>query len=595
MEQFNRLFDFVDTYEKRFPTVKMLNAKVDGNWQGYTASEIKEKSYQLAAALNNLGLRCNDNSVEAKDKVGIISNNRPEWIIADLAIQYCGLVSVPLYPTITLEEWKYILLDANVQYLFVSDAAMYKKILSIKAELPQLKNIYTFNEMEGATHWSTLLKPISDTEKTAIDSIKNTVLPEHLFTIIYTSGTTGLPKGVMLSHQNIASNVQNSMPLFHFCDDNSTALSFLPLNHIFERMVTYLYICKGIKIYYAQGMETIGDDLREVKPTLFTTVPRLLEKVYEKIEAKGASLTGIKKKLFDWAITLGERYDVRHSNGAWYNLKLKIADKLIFSKWRAAIGGNVKAIITGSAACQVKLLKMFTAANMVVMEGFGLSETSPVVSVNSYQEAGRKFGTTGCGLNNQLIKIAEDGEILCKGKHIMMGYYKLPEQTAEAIKDGWFHTGDIGVLEDGKYLKITDRKKELFKLSAGKYIAPQVIENKIKESALIEQIMVVGSNEKFVGALIVPNIQIIKEHFALLGKNFTDKIQVVEDTDVLKLIRAELNKYNKLFSEHEHVKRFQLLPEEWTIDTGELTPTMKLKRKVVMEKHQTAISKIFNN
>jgi long-chain acyl-CoA synthetase len=595
MSTYNRIFDFVEAYQLRFPNAQMLNDKVNGAWQGYTAETIVSQSMQLAAALHRLGLSCNDNSPEAKDKIAIIGNNRPEWIVTDMAAQFCGLVSVPLYPSITLEEWKYILKDANVKCLFVSDAGMYKKILQIVDDLPELKNVYTYNQVEGATHWSTILQPITAVEKMAIQKTKDAALPEHLFTIIYTSGTTGSPKGVMLSHENIVSNVLNSMPFFHFCDDNSKALSFLPLNHIFERMVTYLYICKGIQIYYAQGMETIGDDLREVQPTLFTTVPRLLEKVYEKIEAKGATLKGFKKVIFDWAVRLGERYDVRHKNGFLYNIQLAIADKLIYSKWRAAVGGNVKAIITGSAACQVKLLKMFTAAKMVVMEGYGLTETSPVVTVNSYEESGRKFGTTGVGIGNQLIKFAEDGEILCQGKHIMMGYYKLPTQTAEALQNGWFHTGDIGIMDEGKYLKITDRKKELFKLSAGKYIAPQLIENKVKESSLIEQIMVLGSNEKFVGALVVPNIQAVKDFFSSIDKQFENNKTLVQDAEVIKLIRTELNKYNKLFSEHEHVKRFQLLPDEWTIDTGELTPTMKLKRKVVMEKYKEAIDKIFLN
>ncbi len=595
MFNYTRLFDFVEAYQQRFPNAKMLNEKINGAWQGYTAAQINKQATDLAAAFLRLGLSGNDNSVEGKDKIAIISNNRPEWIITDLAAQFAGLVSVPLYPTITIAEWEYILKDANVQYLFVSDINMYKKVLPILNNLPQIKGVYTYNKLELGNHWLELMQEATPEEIKKIDVIKAAVQPTELFTIIYTSGTTGFPKGVMLSHENIASNSLNSMPFFHFCDDNSRALSFLPLNHIFERMVTYLYICKGIQIFYAQGMETIGDDLRDVKPTLFTTVPRLLEKVYEKIEAKGNSLTGAKKKIFDWSVKLAERYDVRHNNGIWYNIQLAIADKLIYSKWRAAVGGEVKAIITGSAACQVKLLKLFTAAKMIVMEGFGLTETSPVVTVNSYEEAGRKFGTTGVSIGNQTVKIAEDGEILCQGKNVMMGYYKLPEQTAEVLKDGWFHTGDIGVMDEGKYLKITDRKKELFKLSAGKYIAPQVIENKVKESAFIEQIMVVGSNEKFVGALIVPNLQMIKEYFDKIGKDLGDKLQIVQDADVLKLIRTELNAYNKLFSEHEHVKRFQLLPEEWTIDTGELTPTMKLKRKVVMEKYKDAVDKIFNN
>jgi long-chain acyl-CoA synthetase len=397
----------------------------------------------------------------------------------------------------------------------------------------------------------------------------------------------------MLSHFNINSNVKSSMDAFNFCNSDESTLSFLPLNHIFERTILYIYICKGVSIYFAEGMETIGEDLRSVKPVVFTTVPRLLEKVYEKIDAKGSQLEGIKRKIFDWSVELALKYDINTPKSIIYKLQLAIADKLVFSKWREAVGGNIKAIVTGSAACQVKLLRLFTAAKIIVMEGYGLTETSPVISVNRFEEENRCFGTVGTILKDVEVKIAEDGEIICKGPNVMMGYYKHPELTADVIIDNWFHTGDIGQIVNGKFLKITDRKKEIFKLSAGKYIAPLAIENKMKESSFIEQIMVVGSNEKFAGALIVPAKDKIKEYFSRMGVTIDNEIDITTDKDILKLIRSELDKYNKFFASHEHVKKYQLLANEWTIEGGELTPTLKLKRKKIMEKYGHYVERIY--
>ncbi|KXK42717.1 MAG: AMP-dependent synthetase and ligase [Bacteroidetes bacterium OLB11] len=394
-----------------------------------------------------------------------------------------------------------------------------------------------------------------------IEHIKKQIQPDYLATIIYTSGTTGNPKGVMLSHKNIVSNVLSSIECFDFCDSNECSLSFLPLNHVFERTIMYIYLHKGIEVYFAEGMETIAQNLKEVKPVVFTTVPRLLEKVYEKIDAKGSELSGFKRKMFNWAVNLGLQYDVDPQNRSFlYNVQLKIADAFIYKKWREAIGGKIKAIITGSAACQVKLLKLFTAANIIVMEGYGLTETSPVVSVNRYQSSGRKFGTIGKVVKDVEVKIADDGEIICRGPNIMMGYYKHTELTNEVVKDGWFYTGDIGTFIDNTFLKITDRKKEIFKISGGKYIAPLPIENKMKESPYIEQIMVVGQNEKFVGALIVPSVDKIKEYFAKVGIQFDNEFDLSTNKDILKLVRTELNQFNQLFSAHEQVKKISISP-----------------------------------
>lgn len=594
MENISRIFDILYYYEKRFPHKSIFHNKVNGQWQKILPSEVINKASQLATSFLQFQLGAKEFTPETQDKIAIISNNRTEWMVVDFATQISGCVLVPIYPSITENEWEYILNESQAAILFISDNSIYKKIKKIKDRLPFLKAIYSFDQIDGVDAWTKLFVTPTQNELAEIEKIKSQIKPEHLATIIYTSGTTGNPKGVMLSHANIVSNVLGSIDCFNFCDSNERSLSFLPLNHVFERTVMYIYLYKGVEVYFAEGMETIGPNLKEVKPVVFTTVPRLLEKVYEKIDEKGRELNGIKRKLFDWAVQLGLAYEIDpNQRSFFYNLQLKIADVLIYKKWREAIGGNIKAIITGSAACQVKLLKLFTAANIIVMEGYGLTETSPVVSVNRYQSEGRMFGTIGKIINNVEVKIADDGEILCKGPNIMMGYYKHPELTEEVIKDGWFYTGDIGTLINQKFLKITDRKKEIFKISGGKYIAPLPLENKMKESPYIEQIMVVGQNEKFAGALIVPAIEKIKEYFINLGVTISKDVDFSTDKDVLKLIRNELNNFNKLFPAHEQVKKFQIVPNEWTIDGGELTATLELKRKKIAEKYQHLIDNIY--
>ncbi|MBL7765624.1 MAG: long-chain fatty acid--CoA ligase [Chitinophagaceae bacterium] len=593
MLQSTRLFDILEKYVQNYPKKDMLHAKIDGAWKPYSSTEVKNLSQQMAGALLSLGVTGNDLVPERQDKISILSNNRPEWVITDFAVQQTGAVLVPIYPSISNTELMYILIEAQVSVLFISDKLLHRKVKQIIPQVPSLKHVFSFDEIEGVTHWTSLLSPIDEAQKNAIEEIKGRIKPEQLATIIYTSGTTGNPKGVMLSHQNILSNVESCMDAFGFCGSDERTLSFLPLNHIFERTIMYIYLNKGVSVYFAEGMETIGADLRDVKPVVFTTVPRLLEKVYEKIDAKGAELTGMKRRIFDWAVSLALRFDVHEKGSLFYRLQLNIADRLVFVKWREAIGGKIKAIVTGSAACQVKLLRLFTAARIVVMEGYGLTETSPVVSVNRFEQDGRMFGTVGTIIRGVEVKLGADGEIICKGPNVMMGYYKHPELTDEVIQEGWFHTGDIGQFIDGKFLKITDRKKEIFKISGGKYVAPLPIENKMKESSFIEQIMVVGSNEKFVGALIVPAVDKIFEHFSRMGVTLDKAIDMTTDKDILKLIRTELDKYNKLFSAHEQVKKFQLLTNEWTIDGGELTPTLKLKRKKIAEKYADYILRIY--
>jgi long-chain acyl-CoA synthetase len=576
----------------------MLAAKEEGGiWRKYSTREVRETVDKFSAGLIHLSIGPNDSSIEGRDKIAVISNNRPEWIFLDLAVQQVGAVLTPIYPTISVNELEFVLNDASVKLVFVNDLAMYEKVQSIRQKTPSVRAVFTFDYIQQSLHWKDILSKATEEDMKKMKLIRDGIRNEDLCTIIYTSGTTGTPKGVMLSHKNILSNVMNVEEVFRpiVSGKDAKALSFLPLNHIFERMVSYIYLFFGCSIYYAESLDKIGDNLKEVQPTTFATVPRLLEKVYERIIGKGYELTGIKKKLFFWAVDLGNRYEVDKNLGWWYNTQLSLANKLIFSKWREGLGGNVKAIVTGAAACQVRLLRVFTAAKLVIMEGYGLTETSPVISVNRYDEKNRRFGTIGPLIKGVEVKLAEDGEITCKGDNVMMGYYKQPELTAQVLsEDGWFHTGDIGVWVEQKFLKITDRKKEIFKTSGGKYVAPQPIENKMKESPFIEQMMVVGAEQKFAGALIVPNIVNLKDWCAKNQVKDGAISQMLRDPKVLELFKNIVEDFNQQFNHVEQVKKFELLDSEWTIEGGELTPTLKLKRKVIMEKYRDAIERIYN-
>jgi len=593
MNSIKRLFDFLALQQQKFPIPDMLAAKENGNWIKYSTSQVAAMVDQLSAGLLRSGLSVNADSVAAKEKIAIISRNRPEWIMLDLACQQIGAILCPIYPTTNVHELEFIFNDASIKYVFISGEEILEKVHSIKDRVPSLQAIYGFDELPGIQNWQVLLKDITEKELGQVALVKKQIDEFSCATIIYTSGTTGKPKGVMLSHHNIVSNVLNSKSTFPFDDEKEArSLSFLPLNHIFERMVTYIYICSGISIYYAQSLDTIGEDLKEVKPQLFCTVPRLLEKVYEKIMAKGAEQTGIKKKLFYWAVGLAEKYDAQNKGSLSYRLQLALANKIVFSKWREGLGNHIKFIVTGGAACQVRLLRIFTGAGVPIYEGYGPTENSPVISVNCRKEGGTKFGTVGLPLDGQEVILQPDGEICVKGPSVMMGYYKRPDLTRETIIDGWLYTGDIGVFE-GKFLKITDRKKELFKTSGGKYVAPQPIENKMKESPLVEQMMVVGADHKFVGALIVPAVPSLREWMRQQNIPFTNIEEAIHLPQVLNLYKDLVDAFNSYFNNVEQVKKFELLPHEWTIDTGELTPTLKLKRKVIMEKYKDAIERIY--
>jgi len=585
----SRIFELPYYQLEHFPQNDSLAAKENGSWTKYSTQDFIDNATNISYGLLSLG-------INKDDKVAIISNNRPEWNFVDIGILQIGAINVPIYPTISESDYKFILNDAEVKIVFVSDEDLYQKIQNIKADVPNIQEVYTFNEVNDAKNWKEVLEAgKSYDNKDSLIALKDSVTPEDLATLIYTSGTTGTPKGVMLTHNNLVSNFSAIDPLPH-AEPGDKALSFLPLCHVYERALTYMYMMGGIRIYYAETMESIGENLKEVKPTIFTSVPRLLEKVYDKIVAKGSELTGIKKKLFFWALNLGLRYDHFGKNGWWYEFQLSIANKIIFNKWREALGGNVQNIVSGGAALQVRLARVFWAAQIPVLEGYGLTETSPVIAVSNFKPAGRKFGTVGPVLEGIEVKIAEDGEILCKGPNVMKGYYKRDDLTKEVIdEDGWFHTGDIGVLEDGKYLKITDRKKEIFKTSGGKYIAPLPLESKFKESLFIEQIMVVGEGQKFAAALIYPSFDNLKNWCEKNGVSYSSNEEVIKDEKVLSQFDSELEIYNAEFGNWETIKKFELVSDEWTPESGLLTPTLKLKRKVIMEKYKDLVDNIYSN
>lgn len=582
-----RVFDIIPQLLDKYNKPNAFAAKENGKWVTYSTQQFADNATNLSYGLLNLG-------IDREEKIAIIANNRPEWNFTDYGIQMSGAVSVPIYPTISEGDLNFILNDAKVKYIFVSSTDLYNKVKAVAANAPSVKEIYTFDKVAGAKHWSEVVElGKSNPKKEEVENIKNSIKPNDLLTILYTSGTTGNPKGVMLSHNNLISNSLSSQNLCPF-QSHWKALSFLPLNHVYERMLTTLYMYLGISIYYAESLETIGDNLKEVKPEVFSTVPRLLEKVYDKIVAKGADLTGIKKKLFFWALDLGLKYELNGANGWWYETQLKLANKLIFSKWREALGGNLMAAVSGGAALQPRLARVFNAAKITVLEGYGLTETSPVIAVNNFLPNGIKFGTVGPVIDGVTVKIAEDGEILVKGPNVMIGYYNRPDATAEVIDaDGWFHTGDIGMFEENRFLKITDRKKEIFKTSGGKYIAPVMIENKLKESPFVEQAMVIGENQKFASAFIVPAFAFLKEYCQRKGIPFTSNEELIKNETIKARIIAEIEKVNKELAQYEKIKNPQFLAREWSIDKGEMTPKLSLKRKVIMAANADLVNKIY--
>jgi long-chain acyl-CoA synthetase len=577
----SRLFDLIPyqiaTYDKEIA----LSKKENGKWKSFSSRDVKEIVDNLSLAFLKVGLK-------KEEKVAIISDNCPEWNFVDLALQQIGAISVPIYPTITSSDFEYIFDHAEVKMIFTGNQTIYDKAKIVCGE----RLIYSFSKIDGAIFWEDFLVIGVNESVAELELLKEEVKPNDLFTIIYTSGTTGRPKGVMLSHSNVLSNVVSNASIMTAPKGTSRVLSFLPLCHIYERTGSFCFMYLGFSIYYAESLEHLGENMKEIKPHVFNTVPRLLEKIYDKIVAKGYELTGVKKGLFFWALNLGLEYDPGKKMGSWYDFQLKMANKIIFSKWREALGGEVLQINSGASALQPRLARVFWAAGIKVCEGYGLTETSPVISASVCTPEEMRIGWVGKILKGVKVKIAEDGEILAQGPNIMQGYYRQPEMTAEVLKNGWFHTGDIGEL-DGEFLKITDRKKEMFKTSGGKYIAPQLMENKFKESSLIDQLIVIGENKNYPSAIIVPSFEGLKEYCKHKGIPYTSDEEMIQKPEIVEKYDRELEQLNKYFAKWEQIKRFRLLSKSWGIESGELTPTMKLKRKVIMQKYGKEIEGIY--
>ncbi|MEP2239088.1 MAG: long-chain fatty acid--CoA ligase [Maribacter sp.] len=590
MHKVTRLFDFPYYQLEKHSLKESLVSKTNGEWIKTSTQEYIDKANAISRGLLRLGVKPND-------KIAVISlTNRTEWNIMDIGILQLGAQNVPIYPTISEDDYAYVLNHSEAKFCFVSCNEVHEKVTAIKDQVKSLENVFSFDELSNCDNWEKVIELGTDTSnQDEVEKLMNAVTPNDLATLIYTSGTTGRPKGVMLSHNNLVTNAIESSKRFPIEDGKTKALSFLPLCHVYERMLIYLYQYRGVSIYYAESLDKISDNLKETSPHVMTAVPRLLEKVYDKIYAKGTELTGIKKKLFFWAVDLGLKYEPYGQNGWWYEKKLSIARKLIFSKWKEGLGGNLGLIASGSAALQPRLSRIFNAAEFGLMEGYGLSETSPVISVNDMREGGFKIGTVGKPIGQTEVKIASDGEICIKGPQVMLGYYKDEEKTKEVIVDGYFLTGDIGELDSEGFLKITDRKKEMFKTSGGKYVAPQLLENRFKQSRFIEQIMVVGEGEKMPAALIQPDFEFLKDWAALHNISATDNANLITNEKVLERYQQEINEANEKFAKWEKVKQFRLTPDIWSMEGGHLTPTMKLKRKIIKEKYMTLYNDIYEH
>lgn len=590
MQEITRLFDFPYHQLEKFNLEKSLVTKYGGKWVATSSQEYVDKANQMSRALLRLGVKPND-------KIAVISlNNRTEWNIMDIGILQLGAQNVPIYPTISENDYEFVLNHSEAIYCFVSCGEVYDKVAAVRKNIPNLKEVYSFDPLENCKSWDELLAMGEDTSNQhEVEALKKSVQPHDLATLIYTSGTTGKPKGVMLSHDNVVSNAIESSKRFPIGEGQANGLSFLPLCHIYERMIIYLYQYRGVSIHYAESMDKISDNIKEVAPHVMTAVPRVLEKVYDSIIVKGGALTGIKKMLFFWAVDLGLKFEPYGQNGWWYELKLSLARKLIFSKWKAGLGGNLKLIASGSAALQPRLARIFNAAEFGLMEGYGLTETSPVISVNDMRDGGFKIGTVGKLLDRTEVKIAADGEICVKGPQVMLGYYKDKERTDEVLENGFFHTGDIGEIDSDGFLKITDRKKEMFKTSGGKYVAPQLLENRFKQSRFIEQIMVIGEGEKMPAALIQPDFAFIRDWAKIHGIPLGDNKELVTNERVLARYQEEVDLANESFAKWEKVKQFKLTPDSWTIEEGHLTPTLKLKRKVIRERYKDLYSAIYGH
>jgi long-chain acyl-CoA synthetase len=585
-----RTFDIVDRIVELHKREDALCVKRNGQWEKFSTLEYKTFVENIGCGLLELGF-------QKGNTIATVSNNRPEWNMMDMGMSQIGVVHVPIYPNISDEEYEHIFKHSDAKILILSSSEIYSKIKSIADRVGNIEKVYTFDKLEGIPNWTEIVeigKINREKNLEKVNEIKKSINPNDLCSIIYTSGTTGLSKGVMLSHNNFISNVLACLKVLPLSPPD-IVLSFLPLCHVFERLVNYLFQYNGNGIYYAESIDTVGENIKEIKPHGFASVPRVIEKLYDKIILKGKELKPLKRSIFFWAVNVGLRYELNNSNGVIYELKRKLANKLIFSKWREALGGRIKIIISGGAALQPRLARIFYSAGLIIQEGYGLTETAPVIAVNYREYPKIKFGTVGPVLENVAVKIADDGEILMKGSNLMLGYYKDPDKTKEVIdEDGWFHTGDIGLLHEGKILQITDRKKEIFKLSTGKYLAPQVIENKLKESPFIEQLMIVGEGEKYAAAIICPSFDYLHNWCSIHNIHFRDNKDLIQIPQIIERIQKEVEKFNEQLGRHEQIKKFELTCQEWLPTTGELSPTLKLKRKFLYNKYKIKIDRLFD-
>ncbi len=585
----NRTFDIVDKLKADSPKRIVLSVKRNGKWENFTGEDFVEYRDNFSLGLLALGIK-------KGDKILTISNNRPEWNFIDMGMSQIGAVHVPVYPNMGVIEYDYIIEHSDAKIVIASSDIYYNKIKASADKSTKVEKIYTFDNVDGVANWNEILelgKKEKDKYSAELKKIKDSITEKDLLTIIYTSGTTGRSKGVMLSQQNLVANVKATAKIMPVYPEDKY-LSFLPLCHVLERMVNYLVMYNGAAVYYAESIETIGDDLKDVKPNGFTSVPRVLEKLYDKIIVKGKELSGIKRTIFFWAVDIALKYENDGSSSAFYNFQYKIADKLIFSKWREALGGNIKVIISGGAALQERLSRSFNAAGIPVMEGYGMTETSPVISVNYVGKGNMKFGSVGPIIKNVEVKIDDDGEICMKGPNQMIGYYKNEEKTKETIdNDGWLHTGDIGRVDEDNFLWITDRKKEIFKLSTGKYVAPQILENRAKESNFIEQILVVGEGEKFTAAIISPSFEYLHNWCFHKHINYRDNEELVMNKQVISRYQEEVDKINKNLGKSRQIRKWALTCREWTPETKELSPTLKLKRKYLKELYSPKLNFLY--
>lgn len=568
-----RIFDILPYHALKYkPKDDVIASKENGEWVKYNIRQYREMVDNISYGFLALG-------IQQGDRIAQISPNRSEWNFVDMAVLQVGAIHVPIYPTISESDYCYILNHAEVKYLFISGMELLRKIQHVLPDIPHIQGIFTYKEHLELKNLSELIDlGIQNKNSELLEQRKASIHPDDVATIIYTSGTTGNPKGVMLTHNNLISNFKavSYIPPF---GEEARAVSYLPLCHVYERMLNYLYQYLGFSIYYAENLGMITENMKDVKPEILSTVPRLLEKIHDKLFDTGRKLKGIKRWIFFWALHLALRYELKGANGWFYELKRKIYDKLVYVKWREALGGKISLVISGGAALQPRLSRMFTCARITIIEGYGLTETSPVIAVSDLTEYGIKFGTVGPVLRGVQVKIAEDDEILCKGPNVMKGYYKEPDLTAESIdQDGWFHTGDLGHIEPEGQLKITGRKKELFKTSFGKYISPQLIEEKFKESLFIDQIIVLGEHQKFAGALIVPDFTFLKSYCEVKDIPYITNTEVVKNPRIRKRYKVEVDKYNAMLGATEKIKSWDLLNVEWTPESGELTPTLKLRR-----------------